>query len=81
MKKIEDWTEKAIEEASNYISENDITDEDVKQDIYLLALEYAKIKNTGKFNYSFVKYLEKNTSQEYLNRNNIVKTILFPQLE
>ena len=70
MKKVEDWTERAIEEAGNYISENDITDEDVKQDIYLLALEYAKIKNAGKFKYSFVKYLEKNTSREYLNRNN-----------
>ena len=37
MKKIEDWAERAIEEASDYISENDIIDEKTVK-IFLSAL-------------------------------------------
>ena len=43
MKKIEDWTERAIEEASDYISENDIIDEDIKQDILQVKEDLYKI--------------------------------------
>lgn len=63
MKKVENWTDKILMEASEYIYNNGITDEDTKQDLYVLALECAKLKNEGKCRFTFAKYVERNYKQ------------------
>lgn len=59
MRKIETYTtEMALEDANKYIIENNIHDEDTKQTLYLLALEFCNARNEG-YKYSFPKFLER----------------------
>ena len=60
-------TEDAIKEAERYIIKNDISDEDAKQTIYLLALEYANKKQEG-YKMTFNKYLTTNAAKSIINQ-------------
>ena len=63
-------TDDAIKEAERYIIKNDISDEDTKQTIYMLALNF--VKNNHECN-NFAEYISSNAAQ------NIIKKYTAPE--
>ena len=77
MKKIENYTtEMVLEDVKKYIEDNNITDDDMKQTLYLIGLDkFLEARNNG-YKYSFSYYVAHNKGvekiiKEYVNEEEI----------
>ena len=59
-------TERALEDANQYIMDNDISDEDEKQNLYLAALEFCNARNNG-YKYSFSKFVDRPSTKKMMD--------------
>ena len=59
-------TERALEDANQYIMDNDISDEDEKQNLYLAALEFCNARKNG-YKYSFSKFVDRPSTKKMMD--------------